>query len=147
MKSFTISVDDEKARALITGISQRAANPLEANKIIASKMREDVLDHFRSEKGQDGPWKSLKPKTIEWKSKHGYSRKLQNTGTLRGRNMPEAGNDYAKVWNDLSYAGVHQFGTDKVPQRSFLWLSKSMLGRITKLMANYIIRKGLTSPS
>lgn len=143
-EAFKITINDEKARTLFTGISKRAADATEANKIIALKMRQDVLNHFRDEKGSDGAWKDLKPATWKSKLEHGHTKKLQNTGTLRMRNMPEAGKDYALVFNDLSYASTHQLGSKNVPQRDFLWLSKSMLNNIVKLMANYIIRKGLS---
>lgn len=144
MKEITITIDDKKAMDLFTGISERAKNPIEINKIIALKMREDVLNHFRDAKGSEGKWKDLKPATWKAKLKKGHNNILMNTGTLRMRNVPEAGKDYAMVWNDLSYAGIHQNGTKNVPQRDFLWLSSSMLNKILKLMANYIVRKGLS---
>ena len=145
---FVIKIDDKKALDMFTGISQRASNPIEANKIIADMMRKDVLNHFdRMAGGEDEQWVDLKPKTWEWKRKHGYRNILINTGELRKRNVAEAGKDFALVYNDMVYAKPMNNGdtSKNIPARPFMWLSKFSLDRIVRVMANYIVRKGLLS--
>jgi phage gpG-like protein len=143
--SFTIKIDDKDAKTLFKGISERAANPIEANKIIANILRNDVLSHIATQDGDGKQWEDLKPKTWEWKRKHGYTNMLVNTGNLRRRNIPKAGKDYALVYNDLDYAVRQNNGDKNLPARPWMWLSDIGLKKITKLMANYIVRKGIIS--
>jgi phage gpG-like protein len=143
--SFTITVDDAKAVALLTGISQRAANPIEANKIIANMLRNDVKSHFDTQDGNGKQWKDLKPTTWKWKRANGYYNMLKNSGKLYTGNIPEATKDYARVYNAMNYAVKQNNGDDKTPARPWMWLSDKMLKRITTYMANYLVRKGLMS--
>ena len=140
--SFNIKVDDKKATQLFSLISSRAKNPLKANKIIASKMRDDVIEHFRKESDENGKWTDLKKATWAWKAKRGKTLMLQNSGNLRERNLMEATNTKAVVYNDLEYAKDQNYGnTDKnLPARKFLWLSDKAVKAIVKIMTNYILK-------
>lgn len=152
---MNIKVDNKKAINLFTAISKRAANPIEANKIIANFMRKDVLDHFKQESDENGRWKDLKPETWIKKiygsnkslsgkgSGGGHTKMLQNSGTLRNRNIPFSSRTAAGIYNDVSYAVYHQEGTKNIPQRKFLWLSDSALTKILNYMAKYIVRNNL----
>lgn len=135
-------VGDDKVKRKLLEVAQRAKNPNYAMKLIANAMYRDVIGHFRDEKGESGTWKNLKPATWKWKEKHGYRQMLQNTGNLRRRNVPESGDDYAAVVNDIEYAKHQNYGdpAGNLPAREFLWLSKQALQGILKLMQGYLMQ-------
>ena len=137
---LTITIDDKKAVKQIQGMLDRVKNKQNALKAISNMMRDDVLDHFKQEKDPSGKWKDLKPATWKWKRSKGKTKMLQNTGALRRGNIPKSNKKEAMVINAVNYAATHEQGSKKVPQRRFLWLSKTSLERILKYMKNYIAR-------
>ena len=140
--ALTVRIDDKRAKKLINDILGRAKNKEVALKLIATQMHRNVLKHFDEEKGSGGKWKALAPSTKKWKAKHGYSKPLQNTGQLRRRNFPLTETNKAIVENRVGYASTHQFGTNKVPKRDFLWLSTLEIKSIVNYMKNYLVRGG-----
>lgn len=140
-----IYVESKTATDFFTMIAKRAANPIEATKLISTMMHRDVLRHFGAIEGPEGEqWKPLKENTWKYKIKHGYYNILQNTGMLRRRNIPHNTSKSAIVTNDMAYAGTHQYGNPEknVPARPFLWLSSNALEEIIRYMAKYLVRKG-----
>ena len=137
---LTITIDDKKAVKRIQGMLDRVKNKQNALKAISNMMRDDVLDHFKQEKDPSGKWKDLKPATWKWKRSKGKTKMLQNTGALRRGNIPKNTSKEAMVVNAIEYAIKHEKGTGVVPQRRFLWLSKTSLNRIMNYMASYITR-------
>lgn len=139
---ITVKVDNVEVQKMLGKMSQRASNPALAMKAISVLMKNDVLDHFKKEKGPDGTWKDLKPATWAWKEKHGYTHILNNHGArgLQGHNLPDSNRTQAKVINDLIYAKTHQFGDkgSNIPKRPFLWIGDEAMRAIINLLRGWI---------
>ncbi len=136
---ISIKVKDKEARSMLRNMIDRARNRDVALRYVASEMRNDVLNHFDTQEGEDGrQWPDLKPKTWEQKRKDGHYRMLVNSGNLRRRNVPWNDNDKAKVVNDMEYAEAQNFGNKNMPARTFMWLSDNRLRKIVRYMINYL---------
>lgn len=91
-----------------------------ANKKASIVLYQWVMENFKDEGGPAGGWAPLAPSTVKWKSAHGYSKLLQNTGALRGSFVPYSDQDVALTGSPLAYSGYHQEGTGRMPQRRLL---------------------------
>jgi phage gpG-like protein len=144
---ISVKIDNEHLKTMVADIAERCANPNQAMKEVSILMMKDVQEHFKKEEGSEGKWAKLAPSTVAWKYKNKYAppvKTLVNTGQLLRRNIPEHGRDYAKVFNDMSYAVYHEQpngGGGKIPKRDFMWISNKARDLIVKVMANYIMRK------
>lgn len=91
-----------------------------------AKFRAMVDAAFRSSTAPDGkPWKALSPKYLERKLQQGYSSKpLIRRGArgLQGQVTIQAVKDGIEfgIGPLVPYGVFHQFGGNKIPQRSFL---------------------------
>ena len=96
-------------------------------------MKKDVLQHFRDEKGDDNTkWK----RSLRAIREHG--RTLQNIGDLK-RSIQKTSDFFASViGTNLGYAPSHNYGLKGMPERRFLWLSKSAGEKIRSLMIKHI---------
>jgi len=100
---------------------------------------QDVMDHFRNKDGSEGPWKPLKSSTIKRRRKNS-SVPLQDTGRLRTSILPSATINEAKVSTNLSYAQFHNFGTQRIPKREFMWLSDTATQRVLGMFSRWVVR-------
>ena len=106
----------------------------------AVMMLKDVLEHFRDQAGPSGAWKPLSPITIKRRREGGGGAKiLMDKGLLRNSIQPSAGEDFARVGTNVFYAPQHQFGTGRVPQREFLWLSDVAKDKITRMIGEFVV--------
>jgi phage gpG-like protein len=91
------------------------------------------MQHFKREEGPEGKWKGLSDITIyrrrKGKKKRG-DKILQDTGTLKNSIAAVSNNRGAEVGTNIIYAKAHQFGKGRIPQRTFLFLSKEAQNRI-----------------
>ena len=108
----------------------------------------DVQDHFQKESGSSGRWPSLSQATIKSRrqgKKAGRSpRMLQDTGRLKNSLLPTTGKtrfipDGVILYTDLVYASAHNFGTDKIPQREFMWLSNEAKRQIIEVVRKHVM--------
>ena len=138
---------DKKVRKLLN-------NFLKKSKAIASKKRDyvtllssvvfaDTMDHFKKRRDEKGKWADWSPnyKLFLKRKKRLSNKKLQYTGTLRQNMMPIRTGGNSKIdsrgilWmNKTKYAAAHNYGYKKnnIPQREFMWLSKSALEDMSK---------------
>lgn len=97
-------------------LQKQLERPLEANREVSVEYYKFVIRNFELEgRLVQGGWAPLKPATIKYKRRHGYSKKLVNTGQLKGSYVPFYDEKTAGVRTDLDYAADHQFG---VPSRN-----------------------------
>ena len=96
----------------------------------------NVIKHFDDEKSPKGRWRELKKAR-----KRGGSKILQDTGTLRASVRSKSKRGQCKIFTNLSYAGVHQFGSRKknIPARSYLWIDKKSRKMMAKRLARDIV--------
>ena len=102
-------------------------------KKIAGIAYQDVMLHFREERGPRGRWKRIKrPGMI-----------LQDKGTLRSSIQFKAEDNEAIVYTNLVYAAVHNFGYKprNIAQRKFMYLSKEAINNIVDRFAKFLVKK------
>lgn len=110
---------------------------------------QDVMDHFRQERGSAdhwAPWSNSYQTKMELDGKGG-NKILQDTGRLRNsfkagmwRKTPagiEWYND-AKTSSGFPYAYAHNEGGPKLPKRDFMWLSESAMDKISEATLAFI---------
>jgi phage gpG-like protein len=120
----------------------------------------DVIDHFRREEGDKGPWKNLYNgekwskgyKKYMDKIGKGGNNILQDTGRLRNNFKPDKVkkiqdgylwfND-AQTNSGFPYAAAHDQGGPSLPQRKFMWLSKNAMNRIGAETLQFLIQHGV----
>lgn len=87
----------------------------------------DIMSHFKQERSPIGRWAPLK-------SRRG--KPLQDTGKLRGSILParRVGRNSALIIANTDYAGFHNKGTGRIPQREFMWFSKAALAKMLKMI-------------
>jgi len=109
----------------------------------------DVIDHFDKESGPRGKWKPLNMATVksrrQGKKKNRGPKILQDTGVLRNSMKPSSGKirtqkDRVILYTDIVYAAAHNFGTDKLPQREFMWISPRARKSIINVVQQHIKR-------
>ena len=135
---------------------KRSKYPQKVMVEIGAKGHKDVMDHFRKTDGgpRHGTWKALS---------YRKGRPLQKTGNLRGSVNFKGTNKQASVFTNHKFAAVHNEGriitpkkapylvfkignriirTKRVvmPQRKFMWISKSARQRMGTGFAQYIVR-------
>lgn len=127
----------------IDGVAKRAGDLTPAWRKIAVLGFKDVIQHFRDTAGPEGRWKALKPSTIKRRRK-GSSVPLQDTGRLRNSLMPGRGITkisprQAILSTNVEYAGFHEFGTSRIPKRSFMWISKGASESMERLISIWVV--------
>ena len=111
---------------------------------IAAILKSETLRHFEAESDPTGKkWAPLSAATIEarrkGKSKRGYGVKiLRDTGRLYGSIATNYGAGWAEVGTTIEYAAQHQFGTKRVPRRSFIGISKRISDRIDATVKKFL---------
>lgn len=168
MANTHAEIDDREIRAFLKRIGNRI-NTKALSRISTNFVFRDVMDHFKNEQGPDGAWKKWSDSYIAQlngevfffrrngrlmvgspgkKSRHAGGKKLQDTGRLRQSfttaNYRVNQNqiiwfNQAKTKNGFPYAYAHDTGGPKLPQRRFMWLSKSAFNELTNSYLKYIM--------
>lgn len=114
----------------------------------------DIIDHFEKEEGPNGKWASRSDATqrsyaSRQRSDAKYSpfnKILQLSGDTRKSITPTSykkeGRDAIKVFAGTNYSGQHDRGEGGLPQRSFMWLSKSALQDMAKIILGLLTKDG-----
>lgn len=111
---------------------------------IAAILKSETLRHFEAESDPTGKkWAPLSASTIEarrkGKSRRGYGVKiLRDTGRLYGSIATNYGAGWAEVGTTIEYAAQHQFGTKRVPRRSFIGISTRISDRIDATVKKFL---------
>lgn len=146
------TLDISEWDTFLTQLSGRYKNASAYLKLaIETKGRQDVLDHFREQKGPDGPWKPRSAKTQEayanyasgkWKLPKGSGHMAKYnpsnlllilSGRLRGSIQPSGqdggvrviGPDAVMLYSAVEYSRAHDQGVPgRLPKREFMYLSE-----------------------
>ena len=112
-------------------------------KLLSILVFQDIMDHFKKETGPKGKWKSI--------TRMGQI--LQDKGDLRKGLRPiETGRQFRVkktgiLWfTPVPYAKIHDEGGKMarggiMPQRSFMWLSKKGLEKMSKQTIQFALQK------
>lgn len=94
----------------------------------------DIIGHFQEEAAPDGKWLPLKFRK---------GKPLQDTGNLRKSILPSnwksISNTGIMVFANAPYGKYHDEGTNKIPQRKFMWLSDEAKQKMAEYIANKLI--------
>lgn len=135
-----VVLDDKEWKEFLKMVSDKM---LDAGKYLLAAANifgfKDIIEHFDKEEGPGGAWPKRKAETdraydIMGKNNARYSssnKLLQLTGNLRKSFLPGSqfikreGKLAVKLFSDpsLIYARVHDEGSERMPQREFMWLS------------------------
>lgn len=144
---LSLSGDVQVKRKLLR-IGDRAIHAKPAFEAIATVLMGIERAQFESEgRRSSGGWDELAPSTIEAK---GDSRILFESGALMAslsedgdENMTnQATDDFLLFGSKLGYAGYHQTGTSRMPQRRPLELRETDRVGITKILQTHILGDG-----
>ncbi len=98
----------------------------------------DVIEHFQNEEGRAGAWKPSQRAIREG------GKTLQDTGNLRQNfnvsNIRDKGKDAIVFFNPTPYASQHDLGTDKLPQREFMYLSDDAQEDMLKIILDLVVK-------
>ena len=117
---------DKKLNNYIKKQAKYLKDPKKTFARIKIVMLQDMLRHFKEQKGDKGKWTPLKPATLFRRRKEGKgARILRDTGKLMNSLTPISSKSIAEVGTRTIYAKTHNFGDKKrkIPQRKFAWLS------------------------
>jgi phage virion morphogenesis protein len=125
---MTIKVDGTKIRAAIIrndNTISRLRNPIGLWPKVGSFIAMVERKQFATQGAYLGkPWKPLKPEYLQWKIKHGYSKRiLVRTGAMRASltSRPMEEERYKKYsatfGTNVDYAKYHQYGTRYMARR------------------------------
>jgi phage virion morphogenesis protein len=123
-------------------IEKNANNLRPALENIALILEDDIQTNFDNESDSTGrKWKRLKKNTLKYKNKRGYKKKLQNRGILASSITSSVTNKSVEVGTNLSYAAVHQKGSEKknIPARPFMPIDED--GQIPVTLEKEIIEE------
>ena len=121
----------DKIEKLTKDIADRLKDSSKCMEIIANQSRSDVERHFSKEEGDTGKWEPLKKRS---------GKALQDTGRLRSSFQTKHSKNSANVYTNVKYAGYHNFGTSRIPQRKFMWNSKEIRDLFDKTYLDFILR-------
>lgn len=145
--------ESKEVLELLGGLSKRVDQITDHDKkvigLLSSIVYRDIIDHFSTESGPDGPWKPWSDRYQAFMADIGKSgnKILQDTGRLRNSFKPtnvrstSEGllwfND-AKLPNGYPYAFAHDVGYGRVPQRQFMWLSNQAIENIETAIVRFL---------
>lgn len=117
---------------------------------IGAVVFKDVIDHFEREQGPSGKWKKWSRSYDEYMKAigKGGNKILQDTGRLRQSFAPTNYRkatdgivfyNNAKTKDGYPYAWAHNEGDGRLPQREFMWLSKTASDNLSKVTLGYLL--------
>ena len=157
--NITATFKDEEVRKYLKGLTTRLSKAKSgADKkivgLLSAIVYADVNDHFSDEAGPQGDWANWSKSYLEHMQKIGRSgnKKLQFSGKLRQnfkptKVKPTLGgllwfND-AKTSSGFAYAGAHDEGDGRLPQREFMWLSNKGMDKIEVQTLQFMLDEGV----
>ena len=148
-----IVFDNKEALELLRGMSKRIDQITEHDKkvvgLLSAIVYRDIIDHFSTETGPEGPWKPWSDSYQRFMASigKGGNKILQDTGRLRNSFKPanvrstSEGllwfND-AKLSSGFPYALAHDEGFGRLRQRQFMWLSDKAMEEIETAIVRFL---------
>ncbi len=160
MAEFKAQFKDKKVQRLLKKINKNLDaiedRKPEFIKAISPFVFKDIIDHFDKQEGFDGPWKKWSASYQKAISGNSPPRKpgriLLDNGSLRQRIKPTSVRKHkdgllwfnnAKTKTGFPYAYAHDNDQDTrstLPMRSFMWISRNALGKISKITIKNLVK-------
>lgn len=145
--NIRIDVDTSEVRDYLLKMERRSTDFRSVFRWARRELEEAQRENFASEGAASGRrWASLDDDYARWKlSEYGPLPTLVRTGDLYRevtffRGPPnEIGLSRATFGTDLPYAGFHQAGTSKMPQRRIIYVPKLFAERMGELVLKYLV--------
>jgi phage virion morphogenesis protein len=116
-----IRVNDEEVLSGLAAVDRVADDPSAIMAEIAAFMVTATQRHIEQERGPDGPWPRLSPRTANRRignRRRGHDNILRVSGRLYQSITEDSGRDYAAAGTNLVYGPAHQLGaTIQMPGR------------------------------
>ncbi len=150
--------DDKEVKEFFKNLSDRLSDVKGGHRrfvgLLSAIVFKDILQHFKSEEGEDGPWKQwsdLYRAQLE-KAGRGGNKILQYSGKLRQSFKPsnvKATSESLSWYNNAQtksgfpYAAAHNEGGGILPKRDFMWLSDTAAEDMSKQTLAFILDEGV----
>jgi phage gpG-like protein len=154
---MSVEFNASKMISYMKDLRKRTKEVTDADKKFASSIAimvyKDILDHFKKESGPQGKWKAWSKAYAEHKRKIGKGgdnilqdsrRMVQNLTpeSYRVRSSEIEWFNNTKAEDGTPYAYYHNEGAGGMPERRFMWLSKSVEQKLLKASLAYITSEG-----
>ena len=125
---FQITIKDNELKTELTKLQAKTKNLKPLLNQVGYYLLEVVENSFENEADANGKaWQELSPSYLNYKNKKGYTKKLQNRGTLAESIDFTTTTDALILGTNIEYAAIHQFGgfagrnkSAYIPARPFL---------------------------
>lgn len=150
--------DNEEVRDFLESMQTRLKKVQGADKkyvgLLSAIVYSDVINHFQTQKGSEGPWKTWSKSYKDYMQKIGKGGNLilQDSGRLRNTFLPTSNRktsagilwfNNAKTAGGFPYAAAHDEGGPKLPKRDFMWLSDEAMEKVSVQTLQFMIDEGV----
>lgn len=96
--------------------------------------------------GLPQPWRRLRPATVRFKARNGYSPlPLTRSGALRRSVTFNVRGNKLAIGTSIPYGAVHQFGGgNNIPKRPYLLFKNDDVDKIERLVVSHITGRNIT---
>jgi len=111
--SYTVTIDDEKARQYLQRLVAKMENPLGFYQSVGDHLSGATGENFKRETAPDGTaWTPLQPSTLRRRIKKGNPKTdiLRVSGGLAGSINARPSNTEVRIGSAVPYAAIHQLG-------------------------------------
>lgn len=149
-----VAIHDEKAQKFLAKALEKCKQVGDGGKgfgmALSAVVFRDIMNHFEAEEGPDGNWKPWSDfyEDHMQRSGKGGNKILQDSGRLRQAFLPSnyraTGDGIlwynpAKTKKGFPYAQAHDEGGDKLPARTFMWLSEDASEKIAQVTLDFVL--------
>jgi phage gpG-like protein len=99
--------------------------------------------------GKAAKWKPLAESTVAYKKRHGLDRRILHATLAMRKSLTQRGHgdavristlDFMQFGTDVEYAGIHQKGGGRVPQRRVIDLTETQRREIVKRTQKFLLK-------
>jgi phage gpG-like protein len=160
MANVVLKIDTAEWDKFLASIKAKGANPFPVLKTAYETIGyKDLMDHFQRQEGPEGQWPPRRAETNRAYDAIAAGRRqppsgspraayrssnklLQLTGNLRQSISPTGAKRLnahtAVVYANAPYAGAHEEGRQKLPVRSFMWISDNAMEKMAHLILKFM---------
>lgn len=137
---LSLRFNANQSRNYLNELIKKIQNLTPALHEIGQLMVASTDENFQKEQNIYGvKWKANTPATLHYKASRGFIMKvLQRRGMLRSSIQYRIENDSVSVGTNLPYGAYHQYGTNRLPKREFLGVSRQDQKEIVAILEDYL---------
>lgn len=137
---LSLKFNANQSRRYLDALVKKIENLTPALHEIGQLMVASTDENFQKEQNIYGvKWKANTPATLQYKASRGFIMKvLQRRGMLRSSIQYRIEGDKVSVGTNLPYGAFHQYGTNRLPKREFLGVSRQDQKEIIAILEDYL---------